>query len=276
MLQTRRGPWWLAALVVLAAGCSQNSSMVLQGKVSQFEQEKLALTRQNQELVARASKLDQDNQELGKTIAQWQQQSKVFEDQLAALRDQLRSVNTQLAQAKAEKESTEKKVQTLTASMQRQGGVTITANNSFLQTLPVINQPETYVRKDGDVIRVELSCNRLFETGSDRLKPGAAEFIAAAAAEVSRTYPDQVIGVEGHTDNDNVAGGQWRSNQALSVARAMTVYDILVTRTRLQSQQLFVVGHGENHPVVSNATYEGKQRNRRVELVIYPDRKPNR
>jgi flagellar motor protein MotB len=53
----------------------------------------------------------------------------------------------------------------------------------------------------------------------------------------------------------------------------MTVYDVLVNRTRLQGNQLFVAGHGSNHPIVSNATPEGKQRNRRVELVIYPERK---
>ena len=53
----------------------------------------------------------------------------------------------------------------------------------------------------------------------------------------------------------------------------MTVYDVLVSRTRLQPNQLFVIGHGPNRPVVSNATPDGKQRNRRIELVIYPERK---
>ena len=93
------------------------------------------------------------------------------------------------------------------------------------------------------------------------------------AAEIARTYPDQIIGVEGHTDNDPIAGPQWRNNHELSIARAMSVYDVLVNRTRLQGNQLFVVGHGSNHPIVSNATLEGKRRNRRVELVVYPDRK---
>jgi outer membrane protein OmpA-like peptidoglycan-associated protein len=37
---------------------------------------------------------------------------------------------------------------------------------------------------------------------------------------------------------------------------------------------LFVVGHGANHPAVSNGTSAGKERNRRVELVVYPDRMP--
>ena len=44
------------------------------------------------------------------------------------------------------------------------------------------------------------------------------------------------------------------------------------TASAIKPEQLFVVGHGANHPVVSNGTLEGKQRNRRVELVIYPDR----
>ncbi len=93
------------------------------------------------------------------------------------------------------------------------------------------------------------------------------------AAELAQTYPDQMIGIEGYTDNDPVAGGQFRNHHELSVARATAVYDVVVSRSRLQGGQLFVTGHGANHPVVSNATAEGKQRNRRVEFVVYPDRK---
>jgi outer membrane protein OmpA-like peptidoglycan-associated protein len=52
----------------------------------------------------------------------------------------------------------------------------------------------------------------------------------------------------------------------------MAVYDVLVSQGRASPKQLFVVGHGANHPVVSNATAEGRRRNRRVELVIYPER----
>jgi chemotaxis protein MotB len=157
--------------------------------------------------------------------------------------------------------------------MQRHGGVTITPHNSFLQTLPAVNITGVFVRRDSDVIRIELPTATLFESGSTRLRPGGANLIGEVAAEVARTYPDQMIGIEGHTDNDPILGNQSRNNHELSVARALTVYDVFVGSTRLQADQLFVVGHGANHPIVSNATAEGKQRNRRVELVIYPERK---
>jgi flagellar motor protein MotB len=261
-------PW----IAITLAGCADNA-MVLKGRLNQSEQQQTAMSRQYQQLQDRSNALDRDNQEMGTLLAQARQQAKVSDDQLAALRDQLRGVTGQLAQIRSDKENTDKRVQTLTASMQRQGGVSITPNNSFLQTLPAINIAGVFVRRDGDVIRIEMPGNTLFESGSARLRPGAANLISDVAAELVRTYPDQIIGVEGHTDNDAIAGNQWRNNHELSVARAMTVYDVLVNRTRLQGNQLFVVGHGSNHPIVSNATLEGKQRNRRVELVVYPDRK---
>lgn len=268
----KRVQWLLALALTLLAGCAENG-MVLKGRLTKMEQQQQALTRQNQQLTERATALDRDNQELGTMLAQSRQQSKVFEDQLAAMREQLRGVTAQLAQAKSDKQVTESKVQAITASMQRQGGVTITPNNSLVQTLPAINISGVQVRRDGDVIRIELPGSRLFESGSAKLQPAATGMIADVAAELMRIYPDQIIGVEGHTDADTIHGGQWRNNHELSVARAMAVYDVLASQTRLQAGQLFVVGHGSNHPTVSNATAAGKERNRRIELVVYPDKK---
>ena len=95
-------------------------------------------------------------------------------------------------------------------------------------------------------------------------------------AQVLRTYPEQVIGVEGHTSNDPVPTGRWASQHQLSVGMAMAVYDQVTTRTQVNPSQLFIVGHGSNHPVVSNATQAGRDRNLRVELVVYPERPAGR
>jgi len=78
------------------------------------------------------------------------------------------------------------------------------------------------------------------------------------------------VGIEGHTDGSPMTSPQYPSDQHLSVAQAMAVYDAL-TRAGMPARQLFVVGHGGSHPVVSNGTEAGRARNRRVEVVIYPE-----
>ena len=263
-------PLGLAALAFLA-GCADNA-MVLKGQMQKLQDQQVAVSRQRQEMQERAAGLDRDNQELQSLLAQARQRNQVLDDQLKAMRDQLGSVSTQLATAREEKAANESKIQALNASLQRRGGVTITPNNSLLQTLPAINLPDVQVRRDGDVIRIELPGSRLFDGSNAQLRQGAPQFVQMVAAEVLRTYPQQIIGVEGHTDSDPVTGGPYHSNHELSVARAVAVYQILVGQMRVPSSQLFLTGHGSNHPVVSNATPQGKQRNRRVELVVYPER----
>jgi flagellar motor protein MotB len=64
---------------------------------------------------------------------------------------------------------------------------------------------------------------------------------------------------------------QYPTDQHLAVGQAMTVYDGLTRLGGLPAKQLFVVGHGASHPVVSNATDAGRARNRRIDIVIYPE-----
>ena len=275
-IAARRCPTTSAAGIMLLglialAGCADNP-MVLKGQVAQYQHQQTDLQNQISQYQKRINDLDRDNQRNQALLAQSQQQNKLLEDRLTAVTEQLRSSSDQLARVQNEKQDVDNKARALTAGLRRQTGVSITPNNSFLQTLPVIRYADVHVRRDGDVIRVELPGNQLFDPGSAQVKTQAYNMIADVAAEIRRTYPDQRLGIEGHTDSDPVTGGQYRTNTALSTARAMAVYDVLVSSQRYRPEQLFVVGHGPNNPVVSNGTLEGKMRNRRVELVIYPDR----
>ena len=272
---------WFACAVRLSSfsllsaamvGCA-NNPMVVQGQLGKLQEQQAATLRQNAQLQGRLNALDKDNQETAAMLAQERQSNGVLKDELTGVRELLRGANTKLANVQAEKDNQDKQVQALTASLHRQGGVSITPNNSLLRKLPVINLPGGHVRRDGDVIRVALPEGQLFESGSSRLRPGAAAIIGTTATELLAIYPDQIVGVEGHTDSDPVTNGQWRNNHELSVARSMAVYDVLVSRTRFQPNQLFLVGHGPNHPITSNGSLDGKRHNRRVELVVYPDKK---
>jgi flagellar motor protein MotB len=253
------------------AGCGQ-SSMVLKGQVDKLQQQQVALTRQNEQLQNRATSLDRDNQELDRLLAQSTQREKILDEQIVAVRGQLSDAATQLAKAREASLNSEKQVKAMTASMERQGRVTINPNSSVRNTLPTINLPGVDVRRDGEVIRIALPAERLFDPGAAQLRSDATTFLSQVAAEVQRTYPQQMIGVEGHTDSNPPTLAGYRNVHELSVAWAVAVYNHLGTQTRLQPKQLVVTGHGANCPAYSNDSAGGAQRNRRVELVIYPDR----
>jgi len=260
----------LVLLWLLPTGCA-NNPYALQSQNQALQQQQATLAQRNQELQSRASTLDRDNQELESLLAQTRQQGKVLEDHVAALREQLSSATTQLAQLRDDKQVVQKQTEALMASTRR-SGARITANNSLQRNLPPLNLSGIDVRADGDVVRVELPVARLFQPNTVTLLPVGGPLLDSVVAELARAYPDQRIGVEGHTDSDVVRSPQGLDAQQLSAARATSVYQCLVGRGQLGSNRLFIVGHGSSVPVVSNATAVGKARNNRVELVVYPEK----
>jgi len=175
------------------------------------------------------------------------------------------------AQTLSAKQQSEKQVEALEASVRQRGGASITANNSLRTSLPLPELQGVQVRRDNEVVRVEMPADSLFLPGSATLHQGAFPIIDQVATAVSRMYPNQIIVIEGHTDNSPILGGPGSSNVQLSLAQAMAVYQQLTTRHRMNERQLRVLGNGMASPVASNGTTAGKTRNRRVEIAIYPE-----
>src|SRR5438874_2005013 len=105
----------------------------------------------------------------------------------------------------------------------------------------------------------------LFDTGSYTLKPGAREKLAKISGIVL-AHPGLSLQIEGHTDS--VGGDEF--NQQLSERRADSVRDFLAEQGVAPST-ITAHGFGKTQPVASNETAEGRQRNRRVELVVNGD-----
>jgi outer membrane protein OmpA-like peptidoglycan-associated protein len=102
----------------------------------------------------------------------------------------------------------------------------------------------------------------LFDTGSYTLKPGAREKLAKISGIVL-AHPGLSLQIEGHTDS--VGGDDF--NQQLSERRADTVRDFLAEQG-VPASSITAHGFGKTQPVATNDTPEGRQRNRRVELVV--------
>jgi len=119
------------------------------------------------------------------------------------------------------------------------------------------------VRKDNN-LTLNMPGNITFRTDSADLSADFYPILSKVSGTLIE-YGDTVIEVAGHTDSTGSAD----YNQALSERRAQSVAAYL-TSQGVKQPRLIVVGDGENHPVASNDTSEGRQQNRRVELTIVP------
>lgn len=120
------------------------------------------------------------------------------------------------------------------------------------------------VTRSGDNITLNMPGNITFKTDSADLNASFFEVLNSVGKVVNQ-FEQTVIEVAGHTDST----GSDQYNQQLSQRRADAVASYLKTRS-VRSDRIITVGAGEGHPVASNDTADGRQRNRRVELTLVP------
>jgi chemotaxis protein MotB len=122
------------------------------------------------------------------------------------------------------------------------------------------------VQSEGRRLMIRLSATHFFDPSQAALRPEALPILDAIAAEL--TTLGRPIRVEGHTDNRTAKGTRYRDNWDLSAARAATVVSYLEQAHPIRSEFLSAVGVGGTRPMASNETPEGRETNRRVELVV--------
>ncbi|MCE7903349.1 MAG: flagellar motor protein MotD [Gammaproteobacteria bacterium PRO9] len=129
----------------------------------------------------------------------------------------------------------------------------------------LIDKDMIRVQRAASWVEVEIKTDILFPSGSAAIEPAAIPTLEKLAAILARRpYP---IRVEGHTDNRPIHTAQFPSNWELSAARAARIVRLFAEHG-IEPTRLVVAGMGENEPVADNATADGRNRNRRVALVI--------
>lgn len=136
--------------------------------------------------------------------------------------------------------------------------------NHLARRAGLADKVATHIEEQGLVITL-VSDKVLFDTGQAYLRPQIRPLLTKIA-ELLRTIPNN-IRVAGHTDNVPIHTGQFASNWELSAVRATTVVRFFIVH-HMHASHLSAAGFGAEAPTTSNATVQGRARNRRVEIVI--------
>jgi outer membrane protein OmpA-like peptidoglycan-associated protein len=169
------------------------------------------------------------------------------------------------AQAAAEQAARDKAAAEADAEKARQAAAQAEAEKAQLRAQLLAQLNSILQTRDSTRGLIVNMSDVLFDTGSFTLKPGAREKLAKISG-ILLAHPGLTLQIEGHTDS--VGGDEF--NQQLSERRADSVRDFLAEQG-VAGSSITARGFGKTQPVASNDTAEGRQRNRRVELVVNGD-----
>lgn len=109
-----------------------------------------------------------------------------------------------------------------------------------------------------------------FDSGKNILRSPAKESLLKVAEVLNSDIVESHVAVEGFTDNVPITKSGWISNWELSTARSLSVLHFLIDEAQVDPYRLSAVGYGAFRPIATNDTTSGRQKNRRVEIVILP------
>ena len=173
---------------------------------------------------------------------------------LADMEEEIRSLDDRLGGATAERAA-------LVQRLEAQARV----KAQFEQVERMFSPDEARVFREGDTIILRM-VGLTFDSGKSEIRPSSFELLGKVEKAID-VFPQSELIIEGHTD----AFGGDELNQKLSQERAESVQQYMVNAMRIPSYRLIATGYGETRPIASNETETGRQRNRRIDIVIRPN-----
>ena len=261
------------------------------GSPQQYQQY-ASLMEEVRSLNGRLGRFDSDNQQLVTELAAMKQKLQVANDYNYQLKQQLADNTSQMQQLNIERTAGDQQLanvqiqleQMARAQQQAQfsqastgggGGsrfanATLRANNSLMQKLPQIQIPGVEARMDGDVIRIEIPSDQLFHQGSYQINAAHSHLLQNLSTAIRQNFPRQIVGIEAHWDGTQIQPATTTHHQ-LTATQALAVFDFM-NRLGLPREQMFTMAMGSNRPRHSqSAGPNGINKNRRIEVVIYPE-----
>jgi chemotaxis protein MotB len=246
--------------------CILICALVFTSCVSQ-KKYKAALTREEA--------LNAKNMELGNTITDLRSQVASLQTENAKLVKQIDDALKKASDAtglanmtQKQLDAEQKRLWDLRKLLQQQQEAVENLRKKMSDALVGFNSNELQVFVKNGRVYVSLQESLLFPSGSAVVNPKGKQALGTLA-QVLNVNPDINVVVEGHTDSIPIRG-KYEDNWALSVARATSIVRILTETYNVDPVRVIASGKSKFEPVDSNETPEGRQRNRRTEIILAP------
>lgn len=222
---------------------SRAAQQALEAERESYKQTTARLTRAKEEAEAEARRAGEDAKQARLAEQKARSEQKRAEEQMLRANQESDRLARQKLEADKQAEAAEKQTAAMYARLE--GALSRVAETRETARGLVVNLPDI-----------------LFDSGKSTLRSKAKEVLSRIAG-VLLVAPEYHLSIEGHTDSV----GSARANQRLSEERARAVFDYLA-EAHVSPALMTTQGFGETQPVASNNTAAGRQRNRRVEIVV--------
>jgi len=160
-------------------------------------------------------------------------------------------------------------IQHLVEAKNRSDSLNLVLVNNLTRSLTNDESRDLDIQVLKGVVYISLDDKMLYKSGSYEISDRAGQ-ILSKIAKIIQDYRDYDVLVEGNTDTDPISRNNIRNNWDLSVLRGSSVVQALQNTYGVDPKRLTAAGRGEYNPVASNSTAEGKERNRRTQIIITP------
>lgn len=260
----------VAAAVALAATGLMNTSCVTKGKYADLQNRYNTLQESYNTSTNKAQTLDQLLAEARSQNEQLRKDYQQVQHTLDRALDQNSQGNANISKLVDEINASNRYIQQLVAAKNKSDSLNLVLTQNLTRSLSAPELRDVDVKVLKGVVYISLADNMLFKSGSYDINPQAMD-ILSKIAKIIKDYKDYSVLVEGNTDNVPISKTNIRNNWDLSALRASSVVQALQNDFGVNPARLTAGGRGEYNPIATNSTAEGRQLNRRTQIIITPE-----